>query len=430
MRQITLRRCLAGLTFAALLLVLALWLLAPTALATADGASDTASPDAGSSQSDDAQAESSPTGDGQTGETETEEVTRPEPTNWHSRLADSIQNSGLRPVFTYGSVILMFLVLFFYPRRRMKHLAKVMPRKQPAQSPETYDRLPSDMTPALVSRLIHFYDTRSTEIGDTLSATWMDMSRKGMLRMYYEDEGIIIETDSVAPPSTPQEQAVLDLIYSASHGKSEVTLYDLKHDIAAYPQRSNQKLTRFRTAGDEQLQEQGLSEKVSIPWKLPFPVQLLLAALIGVAIGLPFGYFLLDWTQPFLGAAIFLVCTLYIVFTNRNNRSRELLSQEGEEQLALWQAFGRYIDGFSKLSDQELPPLEKIPAYLTYATAMGKGQAFFAEIAARYPKEEPKDGDSYFVCLWESAYDPYVFDLLDGTKPAQSPPGSEADELD
>ena len=79
---------------------------------------------------------------------------------------------------------------------------------------------------------------------------------------------------------------------------------------------------------------------------------------------------------------IFLFC-----LGRRFGRGRcEILNQASENDLALWQAFGRYLDDFTNMEDKELPDLSTWQKSMVYAVAMGYGPRVAGALRVKYPE--------------------------------------------
>ena len=100
----------------------------------------------------------------------------------------------------------------------------------------------------------------------------------------------------------------------------------------------------------------------------------------GVEFGNSFGFGL----GAFIVVLIIVSIIHFCIFIVKN--PCYVLDQQGEDDLALWQAFGRFLDDFTTFEDKELPEFSVWREYMVYAVAMGNGQKVAKALALKYPE--------------------------------------------
>ncbi|MDD4462558.1 MAG: DUF2207 domain-containing protein, partial [Eubacteriales bacterium] len=65
---------------------------------------------------------------------------------------------------------------------------------------------------------------------------------------------------------------------------------------------------------------------------------------------------------------------------------RKMLTQKGEDELALWQALNRFFNEFSTFDEKELPEIGFWEKLLVYAGALGVAATVMKQLQMRYPQ--------------------------------------------
>ena len=90
-----------------------------------------------------------------------------------------------------------------------------------------------------------------------------------------------------------------------------------------------------------------------------------------------------------------------------------ILDQQGEDDLALWQAFGRFLDDFTTFEEKELPEFSVWREYMVYAVAMGNGQKVAKALAIKYPEAVSAGTDNFDDDMYRMLQDMELFDAMD-----------------
>ena len=111
------------------------------------------------------------------------------------------------------------------------------------------------------------------------------------------------------------------------------------------------------------------------------------------------------------------------------------MEQQSEDDLALWSAFGRFLDDFTTFDQKELPEFPVWRDYMVYAVAMGKGQKVAKALAVKYPEAFSEGTISSDDDFYRWAQDTALYDAMDSIgrdvaearEPSSSDSGSWSD---
>ncbi|MGN1025548.1 MAG: DUF2207 family protein, partial [Faecousia sp.] len=90
-----------------------------------------------------------------------------------------------------------------------------------------------------------------------------------------------------------------------------------------------------------------------------------------------------------------------------------VLDQQGEDDLAMWQAFGRFLDDFTTFEKKELPEFSVWREYMVYAVAMGNGQKVAKALAVKYPEAVSAGANNYDDDMYRWMQDMALYDVMD-----------------
>ena len=113
-----------------------------------------------------------------------------------------------------------------------------------------------------------------------------------------------------------------------------------------------------------------------------------------------------------------------------------ILDQQSEDDLALWQAFGRFLDDFSDSDENKLPDFSVWRKYMVYAVAMGRGQTVAGALSLRYPEAPSTYTEPYEDELYRLLRERELYHAMDSVSrevagarppaPAESDSGSDS----
>ena len=90
-----------------------------------------------------------------------------------------------------------------------------------------------------------------------------------------------------------------------------------------------------------------------------------------------------------------------------------VLDQQGEDDLALWEAFGRFLDDFTTFEDKKLPEFSVWREYMVYAVAMGHGPKVAKALALKYPEAFSAETDPFDDDMYRWLQDMALYDAMD-----------------
>ena len=323
---------------------------------------------------------------------------------------------GLATLLLVVGVLGVFGCFILYPFLRIRRLRKKLRRLTPRSAPEYYRFLPDTRPPAVIEKLYHFYPSQKSDRGAEFTATLMDMSLKGHIAIHGTDKNVTLALKESDTLRLPHEDAIYRMIEAAIEEKgSPLPVQELQKYIKKHPEQGIAYRGEFEDAVDNAFDALEWKRTEKLKKSMGILPQLIIPAVLTVVIGIPYGYFVMA-EDAFIGPIIVAVGGLGILVGNRI-RSLELLTQEGEDQLALWQAFGRFLDDFTTFEEKELPDFQVWRQYLVYAVALGKSKAVMKSLSLKYPAYQLEEDDTYFTSLYYMhRFDERMFAALDSVQ--------------
>lgn len=312
-------------------------------------------------------------------------------------------------------------------------------RNRPTQSPRYYRGLPDDRPAPAVDRLVHFYDGKS-DISRQLSATLLELNLKNLVHFQTTAGDVTIllneqQGDELFPPPAPQETAepaqehipgyqeiLWEFLLNAADGSGRIAMKDLKKYI-----KGNQEAAlKFRN-GFEGAVEREFTAKVNSKDVERYPSggrkrRLIVAAVAGIIAmlirmfstlydGVEFDAVLKAGLITFVVAVIIQV--LFRALKKIVETPSFVLDQQGEDDLALWQAFGRFLDDFTTFDEKELPEFPVWRKYMVYAVAMGRGRKVAKALALKYPEAFSAGTDTFDDDMYRVLQDMALYNAMD-----------------
>ena len=287
-------------------------------------------------------------------------------------------------------------------------------RHDAANEPEYLYALPDGCSPALVGLLCHFYD-RADVSGQILTATLMELSRKGCVKIENDTDQAYLSFNKVDAELLPHEQAMRELLLWAAQDRARLSMQDVKARMEEKPEEAKKKLDAFFAPVETELKS--LTERPR--WNQNGFV------LVGMSSVLAFllcvGMTLLTSVEMYLSGLLLAAALFFIVL--RWGAPGVRLSQEGEDVLAGWSAFGRYLDAFVLEKETALPDVNVWRQWIVYATAMGRDERLLEALPLRYPEMKAGSYDGgvnpwYSYALYSSAMNSSLHDLGDSMRTA------------
>lgn len=367
-------------------------------------------------------------------------------------------------VILFGPLLLGFIGLFRLFRKirafRLKRKVNRL-RHAPSQSPRYYRDLPDDRPAPAVDRLVHFYEG-SPSTSRQISAALLELNLKKLIHFQTAagDATILLnkqlgeelfpshapgEAAETKPAHNPGYQEILwNFLLNAVGESEQITMNDLKKYIkdnvgAAVKFRKDFESAVERESA-ERIKTQEIigksAQKRKHRWIFPavmgilaFAVRMLSTLYDGFQLGLSLRDGLIFFVAAAILAAIFRSLLKYL------NPTAIILEQQSEDDLALWSAFGRFLDDFTTFEQKELPEFSVWRDYMVYAVAIGKGQKVAKALAVKYPEAFSEGTVSSDDDFYRWAQDTALYDAMDSIsqdvaearEPSSSDSGSWSD---
>lgn len=296
-------------------------------------------------------------------------------------------------------------------------------RIKPTQSPRYYRNLPDDRSAPAVDRLVHFYDGKSS-VSRQLSATLLELNLKKLIRFQTtaRDTTILLNEQEDWENLPGYQRILLEFLSDASDGIGRISIEDLKQYIKDNRDPALNFRKSFEGAVEDDFSERvktsdaAKSSRIRLKYRLIFSVIAgILAVLIHIISTLDFAIELGESLQFGLEFFVLVVVVELIIHFWRFvfRTPCDVLDQQGEDDLSLWQAFGRFLDDFTTFDEKELPEFSVWREYMVYAVVMGNGQKVAKALAVKYPEAVSAGTDTYDDDMYRWMQDTDFYDAMD-----------------
>lgn len=296
-------------------------------------------------------------------------------------------------------------------------------RRKPAVAPQYYRTLPDQRPSAVVGFLVQYYGNR--EYGNYFTATLMEMSLKGHLTMKGDEEETFIVLNDSDVPLLAHEKVLYDMLKKAANDQPSLSFKKLQKEINKDPGWAVGERNSFNAKVEEQFKETVTIDDLTKPsQKKKIWLKVLIYAIACAIVGIILGPFIAVDIEAYefftdrLKAALigFGIAAIWVLGIKMINSGRQILalSQKDEDSMALWQAFGRFLDDFTLFDEKELPEFSVWKEYIVYAVALGKGKKLIKDLAVRYPSLMSDGDNTYFSAFYHNGrFNDAFFDTLD-----------------
>ena len=315
-------------------------------------------------------------------------------------------------------------------------------RKHPTKSPQYYRDLPDDRPAPVVERLVHFYDGKS-DISRQISATLLELNLKKLIhfRTTAGDAELLLNErlgEELFPTDTPQEDAesakdqeniksyqeiLWDFIKNAANKSGKISIKDFKQYIKDNRDAALDFRNSFAGAVEREYTKWVKTENTEKASTGAFKRRLIFSAAVGLIAmlfcmfsslydGIDFRSSFVFGLITFAGLVILLSIIRFLINFVKSGGSCIVLDQQGEDDLALWQAFGRFLDDFTTFEDKELPEFSVWREYMVYAVAMGNGQKVAKALAVKYPESVFQGTDTFDDDMYRWLQDMALYDAM------------------
>ncbi|MDF1616616.1 DUF2207 domain-containing protein [Petrocella sp. FN5] len=282
-------------------------------------------------------------------------------------------------------------------------------RFKPTLSPTYYRDLPSNIYPAELDRLLHFYNGKEN-ISNQISATLLDLIHKKAIFATITEEAStfgnkrdtvftnqLTQWDALAP----HEKILMAFIFiTVGGGTGTVTLKGIKKYCSNKKSNSEaydfyldfeSKVSSKLNSRDFIETKRNVLPKIITTYVLIYVILMILPMVLVSQVKA-----LEDSPIYYISIASVIGFMITIIF---GGKTKKLLTQKGENELALWQAFKKFLSDFTTFEQKELPELFMWEKYLVYATVLGVAGKLLKQLYAKYPELTNVDYDSRLLYL-------------------------------
>ena len=309
---------------------------------------------------------------------------------------------NLIAIMVSGTIILLPIGTLIRYHSKLK-------RFKPELAPSYYRDLPSDIYPAELDRLMHYYSGKENT-SNQISATLLDLIHKKAIFATITEEpstfgnkrdtvftNQLTQWDKLAP----HERAVMEFVFiTVGGGTGTVTLKAIKKYCA------NKKLNSeafgfyldFEQKISKKVNSRGFIEtkRNALPKSVTTYVLVYVVLMVLPMILVSQVKALEDSPIYYISIASVIGFMVTIIF---GGKTKKLLTQKGENELALWKAFKDFLSDFTTFEQKELPELFMWEKYLVYATVLGVAGKLLKQLYARYPELANVGYDSRLLYL-------------------------------
>lgn len=261
---------------------------------------------------------------------------------------------------------------------------------KPANSPPYLREAPSPLPPAIAANLFRFYQKKPDKAA-LISTCLLDLVSRRVLAV---ETGIVGKNEETFLRRLPGEPALLEcekpilefLFRDVAPNQEQVSLRELQKFCRSQRNYSeiNNLLTSFESRFKRLWSQYGFEEKQRnlVPGSL-------IGLRIAAAAALFFGLVLVVIELLLLAAAAWTLAAggaLALLFNIVFCHKRRMLTQKGEDELALWQALYRFFNELTAFEEKELPEIDLWEKLLVYAAALGVADKVVRQLQMRYPQ--------------------------------------------
>lgn len=308
-------------------------------------------------------------------------------------------------------------------------------RSSPTQSPQYYRNLPDDRPAPVVDRLVHFYDGKFS-VSRQLSAALLELNLKNLIhfRTTAGDVTILLNkpqgeelfaADAVreaAEPVRDDQKILWDFLVKAAGGNGLISMKDLQKYIKDNLKTALDFRHSFGSAVEKEFTETVNSKDVERYSSGGRKRRMIVSVAVGILAmlvrmfstlyyGIEFGESLLVGLIAFAVAVV--IQGIFRFVQKIVETPSYVLDQQGEDDLALWQAFGRFLDDFTTFDQKKLPEFSVWREYMVYAVAMGRGQKVAEALTLKYPEVFSSGAGSYDDDMYRWLQDMALYDAMD-----------------
>lgn len=305
------------------------------------------------------------------------------------------------------------IVFFFSKSKKSKQILNENPKIEPEQKLEYYRELPDESATPLESVFILKKGYNQMYLSSVFSATILDLTLKGHIKLQQEDKTIKIQlTKKEIDTLQEDEKKVLELLTLASKNNA-VTMKELEKYIRNHTTKLTSMETLFEKTSKNKASDKGkfdksMADKAGIYIaKFTGYIFLLIVSFIATMISIGLTADIVN--DKFIDCSLITGFLAIVVIIRNLMLNSKLIrrfngfTQKGVNEQEEWRAFKKYMEDFSYLNEKEVPELVLWEKYLVYATAFGVADKVLKQLKVKYPELNNQDTLSNMV-LFNSMY--------------------------
>lgn len=292
--------------------------------------------------------------------------------------ANSERKSLKKNIVTFYILPILFLIASAIYIIRISNQASK--RYLATFKPKYYRELSkSGLTPSEVIDLIGFYKP-SYGYDERFTSTLLDLSLKGFISLK-KDENlrknnliISINYDKNTSELKPHERKMVSFINDIANGNLEITQKEIKKYIDKHSSSVITTFNEFIKDSNEEIKKMGYIDNSLKKYTKNYVI-----GMIGFIVLAVISAVLQQYVLAVCMSILFFIVMFCLIGCKR-------LSQEGEDELALWEGYKNFLKDFTSFNEKELPDLILWEKYIVYAVAIGMGKKILKELPIMYPQ--------------------------------------------
>ncbi len=271
------------------------------------------------------------------------------------------------------------------------YLKKKSKPKKGDDTPLYVREVPDGWTPGEMCPLFYYFDKKKVYLDDSISATILDLARKGYIEITDDDPDdqklarikiLKLEKDSLKT----HEGIVLELLESVSNGREWFQMEEFESYIKNNEQFVAGQIKSYNDACEKKIKDAGYIGTKSKAQKVYEKIAvffLLGGILLAILDYIVLAWSLFLWTEIgmiALGAALSFANVPY-----------PQLTKEGEKIYFEFHALEDFLKDFSSLDEHSIPALSLWNEYMVYATAMGIAEVVSKNMDVKYSSAETEE---------------------------------------
>lgn len=286
--------------------------------------------------------------------------------------------------------IINIILIIVYVKKAMKYkkYLKTLNKYEPTTKLEYYRDLPDEnSTPGEAMKIldINIESFTPTNFGKVFSATILDLSLKGYLRIEQEKRKVgkdiinIHVLKQVSDGLKPSEERIMTFIRDAAKEEKVITLEKLEKYIEKHPSKTESLLKEtYKSVNNQLINEQIIDSEMQKEYKKYKESQ------IGYIVAI---IFLLCFTLIAFIVPI-IIFVIDAIMCGKIAKRLNVLTQKGIDLKEQWKGLKKYMEDFSMLDKREVPELVIWEKYLVYATVFGIADKVIKQLKMVYPNFE------------------------------------------